>query len=224
MIASKEKSNRLNQNSKNVYNKKEISNKKVKNNKKISKTNKKKSIKKKVSKNETFVNNKKQSSTKKRKHREQDWVFLEQEAEWGDRCTEIDDNDEDTLRIYCQNVNGIYDREGIELEEAFHYMRTVKAGIFMFNETHGDDRNPEARKILRESKQRIWGDQNSFSAITTSSSDAAVAGFCKPGGNMVGINGNLCGRIREKINDEYGRWCGYSLAGKDGRELLILTA
>ena len=74
-------------------------------------------------------------------------------------------------------------------------MRTVKASIFTFNATHGDDKNPEARKILRESKQRLWSDQDSFCAITTSSSDATVAGFCKPGGNMMGITGNICGRI-----------------------------
>ena len=40
---------------------------------------------------------------------------------------------------------------------------------------------------------------------------------------MMGIQGNMCGRIRERINDEYGRWCGYSLAGRDGREILVLT-
>lgn len=60
-----------------------------------------------------------------------------------------------------------------------------------------------------------------YYGITASSSDAAVARFCKPGGNMIGITGKLCGRI---INNDYGRWCGYSLAGRDGRELLIVTA
>ena len=93
-------------------------------------------------------NSRKKNRTKKRKYEEQidRWKFLEQEVQWGDRCDEI--NNDDTLRIYCQNVNGIYDGEGLGLNEAFHYMRTLKASIFTFNETHGDDKNPEARKIL----------------------------------------------------------------------------
>ena len=41
---------------------------------------------------------------------------------------------------------------------------------------------------------------------------------------MMGITSNMCGRIREKISDEYGRQCGYSFAGRDGREILVLTA
>ena len=41
---------------------------------------------------------------------------------------------------------------------------------------------------------------------------------------MVGITGNLCGRVRDRIGDKYGRWCGFTLLGKDGREILVLTA
>ena len=150
MIASKEKKNSLKQRRTNLYNKKGNSGNKFRKKKKISNTNKhkNKTIKQKIKTNETFVNNKKQKNAKKRKHKEQDdWSFIKQEAQWGDQCNEIEDNDEDTLRIYCQNVNGIYDGEGLGLEEAFHTMRTVKAGIFTFNETHGDNTNPEARKI-----------------------------------------------------------------------------
>ena len=151
-----------------------------------------------------FTNNKKKKQRqRKRKHKEQtdEWNFIEQGAQWGDKCKKINDGDKDTLRVYCQNVNGIYDSDGLKLNEAFHYMRTVKASVFTFNETHGDDKNPEARKILRESKQRVWRDQDSLCAIATSSSDQAVSGFCKPGGNMVGITGNMSGRIRERIRD-----------------------
>ena len=41
---------------------------------------------------------------------------------------------------------------------------------------------------------------------------------------MTGITGNLYGRIRSKIEDVYGRWCGFYLLGNDGKELFILTA
>jgi hypothetical protein len=53
---------------------------------------------------------------------------------------------------------------------------------------------------------------------------APVLTFTKPGGNMVGITGSLVGRVRDTINDPFGRWCGYRLIGRDNKEILILTA
>ena len=39
---------------------------------------------------------------------------------------------------------------------------------------------------------------------------------------MVGILGNLVGRIRSRVHDSYRRWCGFTIVGKDGRDILIL--
>lgn len=55
------------------------------------------------------------------------------------------------------------------------------------------------------------------------SSGSGLVGFTKPGGNMVRITGNLCGKVCKRINDDYGRWCGFTVLGKDGRDILILT-
>ena len=175
-----------------------------------------------VNKTTSTQTKKKQSGYGKKGH-DDNCNFIEHTAEWGDMCVQIDDSDKDTLRVYCQNVNGIFDRDGLGLDEAFHHMRTLKANVFTFNETHGDDTNPETRNVLRRSKQRLWQNQDGFCTIKTSSSEAAVKGFTKPGGNMVGITGHLCGRIRETISDKYGRWCGFLVLGRDGREILILT-
>ena len=30
--------------------------------------------------------------------------------------------------------------------------------------------------------------------------------------------------MRRRIEDKYGRWCGFVLLGKDNREILVLTA
>ena len=46
----------------------------------------------------------------------------------------------------------------------------------------------------------------------------------KPGGVMLGVTGDLSGRVKDRIVDEIGRWCGFILLGKDGRKILILTA
>jgi hypothetical protein len=73
-------------------------------------------------------------------------------------------------------------------------------------------------------KQRMWRDNNEECKIVQSLSTALVLTFTKPGGNMVGITGSLVGRIRETITDPYGRWCGYTIIGRDTKEIMILTA
>jgi hypothetical protein len=134
------------------------------------------------------------------------------------------DNDTPYVRLYCQNVNGIFDREGIGLDSAFKEMKQAGADIFTFNETHGDESNAAARRALRLSKQRMWRSSNENCKIIHSSSTAPVLTFTKPGGNLVGITGALVGRVRDTITDPYGRWCGFSLIGRDNRKILILTA
>jgi hypothetical protein len=91
------------------------------------------------------------------------------------------------VRVYCQNVSGIFDRDGIGLDSAFKEIKQAGADIFMFNETHGDESNATARRALRLSKQRMWKDNNEECKIVHSSSTATVLNFTKPGGNMVGI-------------------------------------
>jgi hypothetical protein len=70
----------------------------------------------------------------------------------------------------------------------------------------------------------MWKDNNEDCKIVHSSSIAPVINFTKPGGNLVGITGSLVGRIRETITDPYGRWCGYTIIGKDTEEIMIITA
>jgi hypothetical protein len=144
---------------------------------------------------------------------------------FGHICDDIAvDNDTQYVRIYCQNVSGIYDRDGIGLDSTFKEIKQAGADIFTFNETHGDESNATARKVLRSSKQRMWKDNNEDCKIVHSSSNAPVLNFTKPGGNMVGITGPLVGRIRTTITDPYGRWCGYTIIGRDTKEIMIITA
>jgi hypothetical protein len=84
--------------------------------------------------------------------------------------------DDDTLymRVYCQNVSGIFNRDGIGLDLAFKEIKQASADIFTFNETHGDESNATARKALRLSKQRMWKDNNEDCKIVHSSSIALV--------------------------------------------------
>jgi hypothetical protein len=64
---------------------------------------------------------------------------------FGHICDDIAvDNDTPYVRLYCQNVCGIYDREGIGLDSVFIKIRQAGTDIFTFNETHGDKSNATA--------------------------------------------------------------------------------
>jgi hypothetical protein len=128
------------------------------------------------------------------------------------------------IRVYCQNVCGIFNRDGTGLDSAFKEIKQAGADIFTFNETHGDESNALARRVTIMSKQRTWKDNNEDCKIIHSSSTASVLNFTKPGGNMVGITRSLVGRVRDTITDPYGRWCGYTLIGRDNKEIMVLTA
>ena len=71
--------------------------------------------------------------------------LLKKNEQWGDTCLPKSMYDDDCIRIYSQNMNGIYDKQGTELDAAFTSMHEVEADIFTFNETHGDDQNPLMR-------------------------------------------------------------------------------
>jgi hypothetical protein len=118
-------------------------------------------------------------------------------------------------------VSGIFDRDGIGLDSAFKEIKHAGADIFTFNKTHGDESNATARRSLRLSKQRMWKDNNEDCKIVHSSSNAPVLNFTKPGGNLVGITGPLVGRVRDIITDPYERWCGYTIIGRDTKEIMI---
>jgi hypothetical protein len=136
---------------------------------------------------------------------------------FGHVCDDIAlDNDTPYIRVYCQNVCGIFDRDGIGLDTAFKDIKQASADIFTFNETHGDKSNATARTALRLN--------NEDCKIVHSSLNAPVINFTKPGGNLVSITGLLVGRIRETITDPYGRWCRYTIIGKDTKEIMIITA
>jgi hypothetical protein len=150
--------------------------------------------------------------------------IIQENLPFGHVCDDIAiDNDRPYVRVYCQNVCGIFDREGAGLDSAFKEIKQAGADIFTFNETHGDESNAIARRALRMSKQRMWKDNNENCKIAHSSSKAPVLNFTKPGGNLVGITRQLTGRIRDRITDPHGRWCGFTLIGRDTKEIMVFN-
>ena len=111
-------------------NKTQLYNSKNNNNRRNNSRNKRnKNNKRKNNSNNLGNKTKKKQSGYGKKGHDDNCNFIEHTAEWGDMCVRIDDSDEDTLRVYCQNVNGIFDRDGLGLDEAFHHMQTLKANV-----------------------------------------------------------------------------------------------
>ena len=145
---------------------------------------------------------------------------------WGDPCElTICCEGPEFIRIYSQNQNGISDSTGLKYDDTFKYMKEAEASIFCINETHADKMNVKNNKVLETSRRRSFNHkEGEYCTVVTSSSMAPITGYTKPGGNMMGIIGPLISRVRRKIDDKYGRWCGFVLLGKDNREILVLTA
>ena len=135
---------------------------------------------------------------------------------WGDPCEPIICCEEpELIRICSQNQNGISDSTGLKYDDTFKHMTEVKASIFRINETHADKMNVKNNKVLETSRQRSFNHkEGEYCSVVTSSSMAPITGYTKPGGNMMGIIGPLISRVRRKIDDKYGRWCGFVLLGK----------
>ena len=84
-------------------------------------------------------------------------------------------------------------------------MEEAEASIFAFDETHGDGLNARHNSLVFKAKNRIFNHTDGkFCQTVTSSSNAPITSFTKPGGNMMCINGPLVGRLQRKINDKYG--------------------
>ena len=104
-------------------------------------------------------------------------------------------------------------------------MKEAEASILCINETHADKMNVKNNKVLETSRRRSFNHkEGEYCSVVTSSSMAPITGYTKPGGSMMGIIGPLVSRVRRKIDDKYGRWCGYVLLGKDNRKILVITA
>ena len=145
---------------------------------------------------------------------------------WGDPCEPVAMcDDRDFIRIYSQNQNGISDSNGIQYNDTFKNMIEVEADIFAINETHADKMNPLNNRVLESSRRRMFqSKEQKYCNLVSSSSIAPITQYTKPGGNMMGLTGPLVSRMRRRIEDKYGRWCGFVLLGKDNREILVLTA
>lgn len=86
------------------------------------------------------------------------------------------------------NLNGISGHIEIMYEQLMKDIKEAEASIFDFNETHDNDLNARHNSLVTKSKSRIINHKNGkYCQTVTSSSNAPIPSFTKPGGNMMGI-------------------------------------
>lgn len=126
-----------------------------------------------------------------------------------------------TIRVYFQNVIGLRLQDsGTDILETFLQLQDIQVDIFGIVETQLNCRAPDVQQVLQRCKRRVWDHCKLYSC----SSDEEWQHQRKPGGTLIGVTGQLVGRIKSHFVDKYGRWIRVDLLGRSGRTISIICA
>jgi hypothetical protein len=118
---------------------------------------------------------------------------------WGD---EMKEKTENTLRIYCQNVNGLQlDAEAGDFKDVCLLMDEIQADIGAITEHNLDTMKYHVKSICHLSAQ---ADLKAGAKLSMVSSPSEMIGTYKPGGTMILSTGNVLARLISSGNDEMG--------------------
>ena len=145
----------------------------------------------------------------KKQEDEQEW--------WGDT---MDRKDTTTVRVFCQNINGIkYDELGGETEEIGHFMEKNEIDVLGITEHNVDNRSEKVASSIYQALQRV---SRTFTHIL-GGTETKMETTYKPGGTMMISRGNVRGRITEKGKDKLGRWTYQKIRCKKEKTLWMIT-
>jgi hypothetical protein len=139
---------------------------------------------------------------------------------WGDPMNMKDDN---TLRVYYQNVNGIgAGNRFLEASEIAHAMNRWELDVMCASETNVEWNHRGCKEIIK----RWFDDYNGRCHMNPATSTIRFEKYYKPGGVAQIVVGDVVGRIRENGTDEngMGRYAIHELQGRRGSRLVIITA
>ena len=139
---------------------------------------------------------------------------------WGDF---LGPKNKDHLRIYLQNPNRISACDDfVDFKYLCQSLSSHDVDIFGLSETGLDWKQHGPRTKCRQIMDDFW----QHSRLITSTSNVASDSFTQYGGTCTGVTGKWSGRIREQGMDTHGlgRWSHVQIFGKNGREVLIVTA
>ena len=110
---------------------------------------------------------------------------------------------QNTTRIYCQNVNGLdVGRGGGDINSICIDMKRTRTDILLATETRVCHRHMKIRKTIKKTAQSIL----EHALVVIASSRIKYPTYKKPGGTMIFTHGKTRGRVTEYKTDNYGRW------------------
>ncbi len=129
--------------------------------------------------------------------------------------------DNNTIRIYFQNINGANSNQWSDWESANQYLAMNHFDIAGYAETNipwTQQQRNTANAIARRHHQQV-------AMHTCTSNDHSTSNY-QPGGVACITLGKWTGRITERFQDNtgMGRWTGFCLQGKDNIRISIITA
>jgi exonuclease III len=127
----------------------------------------------------------------------------------------------DTLRLYFCNINGIrLSARGGDFTEFLSQVTETDADILGVAEHNLDTSKQHIKFAMQAHVKTIY----SHSKLVMSSSSIPSVHDFKPGGTFTIAQGNIVSRIVNSGTDALGRWSYIELAGKQHRNVVIITA
>ena len=144
---------------------------------------------------------------KKLKKKKKKCKTKEDEKPWGDKLKTCQGwparNDDNTIRIMGQNVNGLsYYHEYIEWEMALNYMDEMQVDVMCMVEPNLDLNNPGVKEEMYNRLRKI--DQHAKLVVTSSPSMYNETQF-KMGGTLTCTRGNWAGYVHTQEKEKLGK-------------------
>jgi hypothetical protein len=137
---------------------------------------------------------------------------------WGD---ELQCKEPNTLRIYCQNANGLrLDQRGGKFATVCNIALKVQADIIGITEHNLDTNKFLFQKLCHDTRTRVFP----HSSFTMGSSSIEMAHHYKPGGTLTMSRGKISARLLCTGMDAMGHWTYQTFSGKRNRNVTIITA
>ena len=137
---------------------------------------------------------------------------------WGD---ELKEKMENTLRVYAGNINGFsLDRRGGQYDSFCQMIKEVQADIICGQEHNLNTTNSAVRGILNNTTTQHW----KRNRINFASTPIAFEKYYKPGGTFIMSVGDTTSRLRDRYQDNWGRWTSQTFQGRAGRLVTVISA
>ena len=144
---------------------------------------------------------------------------IQQQEFWGDEL--VEQKDENTIRIYFQNLNGIkWDKDGGNWPAICQAMAGIHADIFGFAEVNQNTAKLEVQQTLEHIASKYFDHKR----IVMGTSNRQVRKTYKPGGTLMTTVMNTVSLIQETTRDRMGRWVATRYQGINQQRLTIIMA